>query len=71
MYGYNGASIEECKLLEEELAYFCQLVDTEILRKKYQYLIEDCQYHFKAYPKYLENLKKYSSYKEFINQMDF
>ena len=68
LYGMDGATIEECQELDEELDEFCRLVAQEELDARYAELIQCCRFHFRAYRDYLTNREQYRDYAEYLSQ---
>ncbi len=68
LYGFDGASPEQCEELERELDEFCRLVDEEGLEYRYSELIRKCRRHFRAYRNYLLDHERYDSYADYLSQ---
>lgn len=66
LYGMNGASIDECDLLKEELDEFCSLISAEGCRDRYQDLVDECRLHFSAYQEYLKRRQQFTSYAAYL-----
>ncbi len=66
LWGQNGANVGQCAELRAELDEFCRLAVTERVTRQYQELIDACQLHFNAYPHYLANHQRTSSYAEYL-----
>ena len=66
LYGMDGATVEQCRELEQELSEFCRLVSEEKLEQLYDELIDGCRLHFPAYREYLIGNHKYADYKDFL-----
>jgi hypothetical protein len=64
----NGATIEECGWLLDELEEFRGLVQEEELAEKYRNLIRDGSFHFQSYRRYLADREGTSSYAEYLSR---
>jgi hypothetical protein len=64
----NGATIEECGWLLDELEEFRGLVQEEGLAGKYRDLIRDGSFHFHSYRRYLADREGTSSYPEYLSR---
>lgn len=66
LWGNDGASVDQCRELREELDEFCVLTDVEKSTADHEDLIALCQLHFNAYPDYLTSQGEYTSYADFL-----
>jgi hypothetical protein len=68
LYGWDGASAEQCQQLERELDEFRTLAAAEGREECYRSLIEQCRFHFRAYRNYLLSPGECRSYAQYLNQ---
>ncbi len=66
LYGNNGATIEECDLLLDDIAEFKRHLLVLNNEKEYEDLIKECELHFREYKNYLQNTKVYNSYEDYL-----
>lgn len=70
LHDHQGASVEECLELEEELEEFNQLVGVAGMKERYRKLVDDCQTHYAAYRGYLHRRSEFHSYAEYLQHHD-
>jgi hypothetical protein len=68
LFGMDGATVEECGWLLEELEEFQAQVDHEGCAEEYQDLIRDCRLHFHTYRLYLTDRDGARSYAEYLSR---
>ncbi len=68
LYGMDGATLEQCQELDEELDEFCRHVAHEDMEARYAEQIQTCRFHFRAYRDYLMNREHYRGYAEYLSQ---
>ncbi len=63
LFGIDGATPEQCKLLQAELSEFRNLLRDEEV-EQYRTLIETAEFHYRAYGEYLsgENPEGYAQF---------
>jgi hypothetical protein len=66
LYGHDGASIQQCGELQAELDEFENLVEAHGARAAHEDLIEECRYHYAAYPAYLARRSEFRSYEDYL-----
>ncbi|QDU58590.1 hypothetical protein [Aeoliella mucimassa] len=62
----NSVSLEECHILQAELAEFEALAKQHGNEQEHAELIEECRYHFTAYADYLERRPEFTRYAEYL-----
>ena len=66
LYGANGATIEECdELIEEIKKYEIQCNKLQLDENE---LIEECKFYYQAYKAYLSVFKNYKNFEDYINK---
>ena len=65
----DGATIEQCGRLLDELEEFRGLVDAEGLSDHYRDLLDDGLLHFQAYRAYLGDPGGASSYEDYLDRL--
>jgi hypothetical protein len=66
LFGADGATVEECEKLQEELAEFERLVLAHGTRAEHQEIIQECRLHYWAYPNYLRRRSQFESYADYL-----
>ena len=66
LYGANGATIEECKELIEEVAKY-EIVCNKLQRDESE-LIEECKFYYPAYKAYLSVYKNYKNFDDYLDK---
>jgi len=66
LYGVNGATIEECKELIEEVEKYEVLCDK--LQRDESALIEECKFYYTAYNAYLSVYKNYKNFEDYLDK---
>ena len=66
LYGYNGATIDQCADLRAQLEDFQALVSAHGVADEYTKLIAECEHHYVAYPAYLADMDNYESYADYL-----
>jgi hypothetical protein len=67
LYGTNGANIEECEELIEEIGKYELLCDK--LQLDESELIQKCKYYYSAYKNYLSSNESYNSFPEYLDKV--
>jgi hypothetical protein len=65
LYGHDGATIEQCGELLEELADYKRLADEAGLDGDHD-LVSKAGFHISAYRKYLGELGRYTNYAQYL-----
>lgn len=65
LYGFDGATVEQCRDLTEMLSEFREQVRL-LGESRYAELIADCEQHYTAYPKYLTSRAAHDTYAAFL-----
>jgi hypothetical protein len=71
LYAMDGATPQECLELQSELAEFDHLVERFKHIEQYSALIEECEFHFRAYRNYLISCIKYPDYATYLAAEEF
>jgi hypothetical protein len=66
LYGTNGASIEECDELLNEIVIFESICNK--LKLDEHELIEECKYYYPAYRSYLSVFKDYKNFADYLDK---
>ena len=70
LYGYSGATPEECEELQQMLNDFSRMARQEGMIDQYEDLVEECVLHFRAYREYRLNSERWTSYEDFLDEME-
>ena len=68
LYGANGATVEECREWEADLALFREVVQKRDVAEKYEAATRYWGFHFYGYADYLIHREQYGSYAEYIER---
>ena len=68
LYGYDGATVDQCAELLQLLAEFKAHVDAISETDKYAELIRECDFHYIAYRDYLVEGSPGGSYEDFLKE---
>jgi hypothetical protein len=66
LYGIDGATVEQCEELQEELKEFCELLSETGNAESYAELIELCRFHYRRYREYLLSPWRGSGYADYL-----
>lgn len=67
LYGNDGATIEQCDELMEELGDYEQLLEELGSEDTDRYLIAEARFHIPAYKHYLSERQHYTSYEDYLS----
>ncbi len=67
LYTHNGATVEQCDALLEELDEFCQLIENTAFQVQYAELIDQYRVHFVAYQDYIRRTSDFPTYESYLN----
>ncbi|MBX7206794.1 MAG: hypothetical protein K1X78_00665 [Verrucomicrobiaceae bacterium] len=68
LYGHNGATVEQCAEMIEELADYAKLCDDIGATETDAELIEEASFHLSAYRRYLLQRDSYANYPDYLTQ---
>jgi hypothetical protein len=66
LWDINGANIEQCELLKNELQEFKCIIKICGLEERYESLINECTIHFNEYQRYLRKHNDHESYEAYL-----
>lgn len=69
LYGYDGATVEQCGELLDFLAEFREHVVRTGQEERFRALIDQCDYHFHAYANYLRQDNREGGYKAYLSSL--
>lgn len=67
LYGHNGATVEQCAEMIDELADYTKLCDDIGATETDTELIEEASIHLSAYPMYLLQRDSYANYSDYLS----
>lgn len=70
LWDHNGATIEQCGELLDEVLELERLVLAHGTGAEHSALISECKLHYEAYPRYLARRSEFSSYAEFLARVE-
>jgi hypothetical protein len=68
LFGHHGATVPQCDELLAELDEFRSLIAADGRSAEYHELVTDCDRHFRAYTRYLQERSKYQGYQAFLDR---
>ena len=68
LYGFNGATIAECRDLEEDLTLFRTVAEAHGVAAQYEVAMQYWGFHFHGYADYLTRRAEYESYADYIER---
>lgn len=68
LYGHDGATVEQCAELEDELRFFRTLATACGSLEIDEELLSEAEFHVREYPQYLQRRKLGDTYEKFLSQ---
>ncbi len=68
LFGWNGATIEECREWLDSLENFRELVEKQGEGEKYAEAMHRWEFHFRGYADYLTHREQYRNYADYIDR---
>lgn len=68
LFGWNGATVEECEIWMKDLEEFRKLVEEQGETEKYRTEIHEWGFHFRGYADYLTYREQYQNYADYISR---
>ncbi|EKK01550.1 hypothetical protein RBSH_03111 [Rhodopirellula baltica SH28] len=69
LYGHDGASVDQCREMLEELDDFTRHADRLGLVGDYANLVAKCRFHYNTYSQYLTDRRGASCYADYLSQV--